>query len=601
MLALGLGGSNHDFSACLVENGEISVGIEEERLTRRKYAVNVNSMANRDWRYCLETRGARLDGLGAIVADDTLLPTCYFPFRSRTTLIRHHLAHAASAFHPSPFPTAAILVTDGAGSLIDGHGVETMTMSVGDGVEITELSKVYGTNWSTDGLRAHRVYQAGDSDHSLGFMYKAVSRAIGFTLYEEGAWYLTEDGKTMGLAPYGGDRYRSVFHRYLDLLPEGRYALHLKDGGLLDFVERALEGLEGDELFARGADLAWAAQELLETALLHAARWLHSETGLTRLCLAGGIVLNSVANGRILRETPFTDVFAQPAAGDNGCAVGCAYYGYHVLGERPRPRATRTARGVQRHSYLGRSYPTKRLRSALEESGLPYRRVARPAQLAAELLPGGALLGWFTGGSEFGPRALGHRSILADPRRAEMKDILNSKVKHREWFRPFAPAVLAHRAPEYFDLDIESPFMLIVAPVREEKQSEVPAITHVDGTARVQTLTPEANGPFYELVARFEELTSTPVVLNTSFNDRGEPIVETPEEALAFFGSSKLDYLFLEDFLVGHSAAELDSAIGTANAPMSESASTDDAVTDDPAPDGDGSADGGVSEGDGAR
>lgn len=562
MLALGLGGSNHDFSACLVENGEIVVGIEEERLTRRKYAVNVNSLANQCWRYCLTTQGVRLGQVEAIVADDTLLPSCYFPFRSRMTLIRHHMAHATSAFYPSPFPEAAILVVDGAGSLFEGQGVETMTMSVGNGTEITEISKVYGTNWSTDGLREARVYQAGDSDHSLGFMYKAVSRAIGFTLYEEGSWYLTEDGKTMGLAPYGGDRYQAQFRRYLDLLPEGRFELHLKNGGLLHFVEHALDGLEGDERFARGADLAWAAQDLLESAVLHAADWLHRETGLSRLCLAGGVVLNSVANGKILRNTPFTDVFAQPAAGDNGCAVGCAYYGYHVLGERPRPRgpkAPKTAPRPQRHTYLGRSYSTEEIQTALDASGLPYRRVARPARLAAGLLPQGALIGWFTGGSEFGPRALGHRSILADPRRAEMKDILNRKVKHREAFRPFAPAVLAHRASEYFELDIESPYMLLVAPVREDKRQEVPAITHVDGTARVQTLTPEANGPFYELVERFGELTSVPVVLNTSFNDRGEPIVETPEQALAFFGPSQLDYLFLEDFVVAHSTADLDT------------------------------------------
>ncbi|MFM9607184.1 carbamoyltransferase family protein [Streptomyces niveiscabiei] len=562
MLALGLGGSNHDFSACLVENGEIAVGIEEERLRRRKYAVNVNSLVNQCWRYCLSTHGARLADVDTIVADDTLLPSCYFPFRSRTTLIRHHLAHAASAFLPSPFEEAAVLVVDGAGSLFEGQGVETLTMSVGNGTELTELSKVFGTNWSTDGLREARVYQAGDSDHSLGFMYKAVSRAIGFTLYEEGPWYLTEDGKTMGLAPYGTDRYRAEFRRHLGLLPEGRFELHLKDGGLLDFVEHALGGFEGDERFARGADLAWAAQDLLETAVLHAAGWLHRETGLTRLCLAGGVVLNSVANGKILRNTPFTDVFAQPAAGDNGCAVGCAYYGYHVLGGQPRPRgpkAPRTAPRPQRHTYLGRRYGTEEIQRALDASGLPHRRVRQPARLAAGLLPQGALIGWFTGGSEFGPRALGHRSILADPRRAEMKDILNSKVKHREAFRPFAPAVLAHRAAEYFELDIESPYMLLVAPVREDKRQEVPAITHVDGTARVQTLTPEANGAFYDLVERFGELTSVPVVLNTSFNDRGEPIVETPEQALAFFGPSQLDYLFLEDFVVAHSATDLDT------------------------------------------
>ncbi|MGO1050093.1 carbamoyltransferase family protein [Crossiella sp. CA198] len=562
MLALGLGGSNHDFSAALVHEGEISVGIEEERLARRKYAVGVNSLTNRGWRYCLDTHGARLAEVDFIVADDTLLPTCYFQFRGRTHLIRHHLAHAASAFYPSPFAEAAILVADGAGSMIDGHGVETLTLGVGRGVDIEELSKVYGTEWTTDGRHADRVYQAGDSNHSLGFLYKAVSRAIGFTLYEEGPWYLTEDGKTMGLAPYGGDRYLARFRQHLDLLPEGRFALRLKgSGGLLEFLEHALDGLEGPERFARGADLAWAAQETLETALLHAARWLQRETGLTRLALAGGVALNSVANGKLLRHTPFTEVFAQPAAGDNGCAIGCAYYGYHQLGERPRPRGTGQGPRPQTHTYLGRTYTEEELTAALAAAGLPYRRVERPARLAAALLPRGALLGWFTGGSEFGPRALGHRSILADPRRPEMKDILNSKVKHRESFRPFAPAVLAERCADYFDLATESPFMLIVAPVREHRRAEVPAITHVDGTARVQTVTREANGSFYDLVARFGELTGVPVVLNTSFNDRGEPIVETPAQALAFFGPSKLDYLFLEDYLVAHSEPELDTAL----------------------------------------
>lgn len=562
MLTLGLGGSNHDFAACLVENGEIAYAIEEERIARRKYSVGVNSLFNQGWRYCLDARGARLDDVEAIVADDTLLPPAYFNFRSRTTLIRHHRAHAASTFYPSPFERAAILVVDGAGSLIEGHGVETLTTAIGDGTEITELSKVYGTNWSTDGLSRLRVYQAGDSDHSLGFMYKAASLANGFVLYEDKDWYLTEDGKTMGLAPYGGDRYRAEFARYLNLLPDGRYELHLKNGGLLDFIAHALDGLEGEERFARGADLAWAAQDLLEETLLHAVRQLHKDTGLSDLCLAGGVALNCVANGRLLREGPFDNVFVQPAAGDNGCAVGCAYHGYHVVLGQPRDRGAGSTQRPQRHAYLGRPYPDADVVAALDASGLPYRPVDQPARLGAELLSRGLLLGWFTGGSEFGPRALGHRSILADPRRADMKDILNSKVKHREWFRPFAPAVLAEHAAEYFELSIESPYMLLVAPVREEKREIVPAIVHVDGTARVQTVTRAESGAYHELIHWFHQLTGVPVVLNTSYNDRGEPIVETPGQALAFFGPSKLDYLVMDGYVVAHSEEELDTAIG---------------------------------------
>jgi carbamoyltransferase len=561
MLSLGLGGSNHDFSACLVEDGDIVVGIEEERLSRRKYSVGVNSLFNKSWRYCLDAHEVKLSDVDAIVADDTLLPPAYFHFRNRIHLIGHHLAHAASTFLPSPFQQAAVLIVDGAGSLVEGKGVETLTTYLGDGVELTEVSKVWGQNWSTDGLSRARVYQAGDSDHSLGYMYKAVSHAIGFTLYQEGDWYLTEDGKTMGLAPYGTDRFCAQFREYLELLPEGGYQLHLKNGGLLELVEHALDGLEGDERFARAADLAFAAQDLLEETLLHVARWLHRATGLSELCLAGGVALNCVANGRLLRETEFENVFVQPAAGDGGCAVGSAYYGYHVLGGHPRDRGPSSTQRPQRHAYLGRRYSRVEVAAALASSGLPHRRVDQPARIAARGLADGRLIGVFADGSEFGPRALGHRSILADPRQADMKDILNTKVKHRESFRPFAPAVLAERASEYFELDIESPYMLIVAPVRPHKQDEVPAIVHVDGTARVQTLTRADNGGFREIVKCFDRLTGVPVVLNTSYNDRGEPIVETPAESLAFFERSRLDYLLMDDYLVAHTEAELDQLI----------------------------------------
>lgn len=552
---LGLGGSNHDFSACLVEDGAVRFAIEEERLNRVKYSVNVNSMFAEDWRYCLEARGIDLDDVAAVVADDALLPTAYFKFRSRVELIRHHHAHACSTFYPSPFERAAIMIVDGAGSLVPGHGVETMTMAVGSGTTIEELRKVYGANYTTDGMSAHRIYQAGDSDHSLGFMYKAVSREIGFALYEEGDWYLTEDGKTMGLAPYGSDRYVADMRRFMELTDDGRFTLHLHDGGLLDYVAGRLEPFDGEQRMEHAADLAFAAQQLLEDAMIHAARQLHEDTGSTSLCLAGGVALNCVANGRVLRETPFDDVYVQPAAGDAGCAVGSALHGYHgLLG---RPRTTSGDRSWTKHAYYGRSYPSDDVVAAIEAAGLPYEKVDDAPRLAAHLLADGALLGWYTGASEFGPRALGHRSILADPRDPTMKDQLNARVKHREDFRPFAPAVLLEHAPEYFELDIEAPFMLVVAPVRDDKRSVIPAVTHVDGTARVQTVTAEANDRFHSLIECFHELTTVPVVLNTSFNDRGEPIVERPSEAVAFFGPSELDYLVMDDFVVGHDEAEL--------------------------------------------
>jgi carbamoyltransferase len=562
MLSMGLGGSNHDFAACLVQDGRIRVAIEEERLgDRRKYSVGVNSLFSKSWRYCLDACDSELAQVSTIVADDTLLPTAYFQFRSRVVRIRHHLAHAASAFYPSPFHQAAILVTDGAGSLIGDAGVETLTTAVGDGSSITEISKVLGTNWKTDGLSALRVYQAGDSDHSLGFMYKAVSRAAGFVLYEDDDWYLTEDGKTMGLAPYGTDRFHRTFREHLSLLPDGRFELHLKNGGLLDFVEHALDGVTGQDRFARAADLAWAAQAILEETLIHCARKLYENTGLKRLCMAGGVALNCVANGRVLAETPFEEIFIQPGAGDSGCAVGCAYYGHHVVAGEPRHPDGRDA---QRHAYLGRSYGEDDVRAGLERTPLPAARLDQPAALAARLLSEGKILGWFTGGAEFGPRALGHRSILADPRRAEMKETLNDRVKHREWFRPFAPAVLAEHAAEYFELPVPSPYMLLVASVVRAKRAEIPAVVHVDGTARVQSVTRKDNGVFYDLVSRFYELTSVPVVLNTSLNGRGQPIVETPEEAIAFFAESRLDYMFLEDSIIAHDQEDLDWALALA-------------------------------------
>ncbi len=561
MLALGLGGSNHDFSACLVDNGEVVYAIEEERIRRRKYSVGVNSLFNQGWRYCLDAHQACLADVEMIVADDTLLPPAYFHFRSRTTLIRHHLAHAASTFYPSPFQRAAILVVDGAGSLIEGEGVETLTTAVGDGERITELSKVLGTNWTTNGLPARRGLQVGDSDHSLGFMYKAVSKTLGFALYQDQGWYLTEDGKTMGLAAYGDNRYHQEFRKYLNLLPEGRYELHLKNDGLLDFVSSALDGFNGEERFARCADLASAAQNLLEETLLHVTRQLYVDTGLSDLCLAGGVALNCVANGRLLRETEFDNIFIQPAAGDGGCAVGAAFYGYHVLGERRRDRGPCSPQRGQRHTYFGRPYRDSEVIAAIKAADLPYRRLDLPALMAAHILSRSLLLGWFTGGSEFGPRALGHRSILADPRDARMKDVINARVKHRENFRPFAPAILAEYVSDYFHLAIESPYMLLAAPVVERMRAVIPATVHVDGAARVQTVNRTDNGRYREVIEWFHRLTGVPVVLNTSFNDRGEPIVESPAQALDFFGPSQLDYLVIEDYLVAHREEEIVRAL----------------------------------------
>ncbi len=273
---------------------------------------------------------------------------------------------------------------------------------------------------------------------------------------------------------------------------------------------------------------------------------MHARTGAANLCIAGGVALNSVANGRILRETPFKNVFVVPAAGDNGISLGCAYYAAHQLEGQPiggLPHLT--------HAYLGPSYPDSIMQQALDEAGLAAEPVEDLASRVAHLLAAGAFVAWFDGGSEFGPRALGHRSILAAPFPGEVKDRLNDEVKFREWFRPYAPITMADRAAEYFHIgQPESPFMLLVAKVL--KPTAIPAVTHVDGTARLQTLRREANAPLYSVIERFEALTGVPVLLNTSFNVAGQPIVETPRDALQGFVSMNLDYLVIADRLVKH-------------------------------------------------
>jgi carbamoyltransferase len=553
---MGLGGSNHDYATCITRGEEILVAIEEERLARRRYAIGVNSLFTKSRQYCLDAAGLSMDDIDAIVADDTLMPGVYFPMRQRTELIRHHVAHLASAFFPSSFERAAIMVVDGAGSFFETRGVETLTYGLGEGGSVTEIGKVYGSNWDTDHLSTRRVYQIGESDDSLGYMYKIVSRAIGFVSFEDENWFHTDDGKTMGLAPYGTDRLHRGFREFLELREEGQFALKVKGDGLAAHIDHIVAQADGVDDFQLHADLAWAAQALVQETLLHAGRHLHAVTGCDDVCLAGGVALNCVANGVLLREGPFERIFIQPAAGDAGNALGCALYGLHVLLGMPRTRTR-----PMRHAYLGRHYTTTEIGEAIGASRLPFAELPQPAAATARLLAEGRLIGWFQGGSEFGPRALGHRSILADPRDPTIKDTLNSRVKHREWFRPFAPAVLEEQMADWFELEVESPFMLLVAHVRPDKRDTIPGVVHVDGTARVQSLTHTDNGLFFELVQAFAELTSVPVILNTSLNDRGAPIVERPEEALEFFAMEGLDLLVMDRFVVAHDEQSLAAAL----------------------------------------
>lgn len=553
MYILGLGGSDHDVSSCLLKDDQILIAIEEERVTRKKYGFYSNLLFGHSRNYCLQNAGIQLDDVELVVADAILAPTASHAVRHRMHVLNHHLAHAASAFYPSPFEEAAILVVDNAGGLVSFNGktgIETVTYAVGKGNEITVLDKVIGDQYgeaevSTSG----KAYQLGDPNNSLGHFYKIISHYCGFDFLNNENFYFTEDGKTMGLAPYGTDRYYEQIRPFIHLLPDGGLRIDLHTGELQSLLEELTrEELTGEDEYRRKADIAWAGQKCQEDVMIHFANSLYEKTGLKNLCIAGGSGLNSVANGKILKQTPFENIFVQPAAGDNGTSIGCAMWGYYMLKGMPR---TPNDRLRMDHAYLGRSYSDAEIEEALTQfPDLEFEVVESPAQAAAERIAAGQIIGWFQGGSEFGPRALGHRSILANPTLPHMKDEINHRVKFREGFRPFAPAVLEEAQTTYFDLDQVSPFMLIVCDVVPEHRATLPAITHVDGTARVQTVTKHGAPEFYELIDKLGAITGVPVVLNTSFNVKGEPIVETPHDAMRCFSGTNMDTLILSRYVV---------------------------------------------------
>lgn len=443
------------------------------------------------------------------------------PTRFRTHLVDHHRAHAASAYLPSPFDQAAIITWDGIGS----DGTSTY-LAVGDGDRIRDVRRV-------------------KFPHSLGAMYAAVTGYLGF--------HPTRDeGKVMGLAGYGEPRYLDAMRELVRLLPDGRYELDLSwfrhhATGKHQVSQKFLDRFgpprprTREPVAQHYADIAYGLQVRLEEVGLHVARWLQAQTGQRNLATAGGVALNSVMNGRLLLETPFEEFFAQPAAADDGSALGAAL-AVSVRHGAPRPRGG--------YVFLGPRYEEPELEKALTEAGLAYRRPERITDAAAEAIAAGKIVGWFQDRMECGPRALGNRSILADPRGPDTKDRLNQKVKHREPFRPFAPSCLAERSGEYFASGYPSPVMLLVFDVLEQQRERVPAITHADGTARVQTVSADDNPLYHALITRFEQLTGVPMVVNTSFNDNEEPIVCTPADAVSCFLRTGLDALALGPFWV---------------------------------------------------
>ncbi len=453
----------------------------------------------------------------------------------------HHESHAASAFFPSPFERAAVITADGVGEWA------TTSYGVGEGNRVRLLAELH-------------------FPHSLGLLYSAFTYFCGFQVN-------SGEYKLMGLAPYGEPRYADTIRRELiDLKPDGSFRLNLdyftypvglrmtgrKFAALFDGPRREPEG----PLTQREMDLARSVQLVTEEAMLALARHVHRETGEPNLCLAGGVALNCVANGRLLREGPFEHIWIQPAAGDAGGALGAALAAWHEWADAPR---TPDPGDAMQGAYLGPSFPPDEIEAFLQRESLPFERLDDADALAertAALLADGNVVGWFQGRMEFGPRALGHRSILADPRGREVQRVVNLKIKFRESFRPFAPSVLVERAAETFALDAESPYMLLVADVRgattggegldrrHHTDSPIPAVTHVDGSARVQTVDDARNPEFARLLRAFEARTGCPVLVNTSFNVRGEPIVCTPEDAVRCFRRTHMDALVLGPFLV---------------------------------------------------
>ncbi|OGC91225.1 MAG: hypothetical protein A2142_07705 [candidate division Zixibacteria bacterium RBG_16_48_11] len=559
MNILGISAFYHDSAACLIQEGKIIACAQEERFSRIKHDFSFPIQAIN---YCLKEGKISVNDLDFIgfyekpflklerILTSYLVnfPRSYpaflkaLPFwlkekiwipqrikrelnyAKEVLMIEHHLSHAASSFLISPFEQAAILTVDGVGEwAVAAYGV-----GAGNQIEIFKEQKF---------------------PHSLGLLYNAFTYYLGFQVN-------SDEYKVMGLAPYGQPVYYDLILKELVSLKEdGSFQANLNffpyDYGLA-MINRKFEALFGlpsrnstESLTQQHKDIAASVQKVTEEIMLKMARHLHKETNLPNLCLAGGVTLNCVANGRILRESGFKNLFIQPAAGDAGGAVGVAAYIHYSLLNHPRNFAWE-------HACWGPEFTDEEIRSFLESKGLPFRRIqaSELPVLTAKLLAQGKVLGWFQGRMEFGPRALGNRSILADPRDPAMKDLVNKKIKFREEFRPFAPAVLEERVSDYFDINCPSPYMLLVAQVREDKKNQIPAVTHVDGSARIQTVSQKQNPLFYALLKEFKKLTGCPVLLNTSFNLKGEPIVCTPQDAYSTFIRSGLDYLIMGNFIL---------------------------------------------------
>ncbi len=569
---LGLNTYDHDVSACLLRDGAIAFAIAKERITREKHA---SGFYREVIDYCLDAEGITLDDVDLIVRNCYILPVpdmeerlvyqdmpgflpeherpdapshpLYLSQSDKVVSISHHLAHAYSAFAVSPFEEGVVMIVDGVGS----YRSDVMEpFPAADAA--TPLARESESYYKFSGTKLEclkKVWMEPDR----GFLSDEFYNMPGLgALYSRASSYIFGDwnkcGELMGLAPYG--RKEKVRH-LLELTDGTLHVPHWTREFNHPYIFEGGEKWETSPSMPHWEDLAWRVQDDTENVLLARARWLRETTGASNLTIAGGVALNCVANGRVAREAGFENVWIQPAAGDDGIAIGCAYYGWLEILKQRRSF-------VMEHSYVGKVYTDQDIEKATQKFLVRIQtKTARSDDICrdtAKLLADQKVIGWFQGGSEFGPRALGNRSLLADPRKAEMKDILNSRVKHRQPFRPFAPIVLAERVREIFEGEEDSPFMLIAKSVRPEWRDRIPAIVHVDGTARVQTVRAETNPVLYRLLKEFEALTGVPVLINTSFNIKGEPIVETPRDAVICFLTTGIDSLVLHDTLISKNA-----------------------------------------------
>lgn len=565
MYNLGISCYYHDSAAALIKDGHVIAAVEEERFSRRKFDDGFPKLAI-EW--CLRDAGIAPSQIDSIAFYDkpilkferlldnyiAVAPRGLYSFldtipkwlhkrlwvkneikkslkgfSGKIIFPEHHMSHSAYAFFTSPFNEAAILTIDGVG--------EWSTTSFGSGTE-NRIKLTHDIRWP----------------HSLGLFYSAFTYFLGFQI-NEGEY------KLMGLASYGKPKYYDlILENLIDVKYDG--SMHLNMDYFAFTYDRVMTNERFSELFGIKPrkenekteqihyDIGASCQKVLEEILLKMVNHVYKKTKMKNLCLGGGVALNGVANHRILKEGPFENIYIPPSPGDAGSAIGCAQFLYHIVHNNDRIIESSLAKRIIEHVYLGPSYSNNEIRDFLESKNIQYQTLETKPLLekTARLISEGNVVGWYQGKMEWGPRALGNRSILADPRRSEMKDILNEKIKHRESFRPFAPSILEEFVSEYFDINIPSPYMLMVTHVKKPKS--IPAVTHVDGTGRLQTVSKIANPLYYDLIMEYYKLTGIPVVINTSMNVKGEPIVNTPEQAYNMLKKTDMDYLIIGNYVL---------------------------------------------------